>query len=128
IRLAGTPPEAIGKFGADTDNWMWPRHTGDFSIFRVYAGPDNKPADYSPENKPFKPRHFLSISIAGIEKGDFSMILGNPGSTDRYLTSWGVDMAVKESNPTIVKIREEKLRVMREGMDASEKTRLQFAS
>lgn len=128
IRLAGTPPEAIGKFGADTDNWMWPRHTGDFSIFRVYAGPDNKPADYSPENKPFKPRHFLPISIAGIEKGDFSMILGNPGSTDRYLTSWGVDMAVKESNPTIVKIREEKLRVMREGMDASEKTRLQYAS
>ena len=128
IRLAGTPPEAIGKFGADTDNWMWPRHTGDFSLFRVYAGPDNKPAEYSADNKPFKPRHFLPVSIAGIEKGDFSMILGNPGSTDRYLTSWGVDLAVKESNPTIVKIREEKLRIMREGMDASEKTRLQYAS
>ncbi len=128
IRLVGTPPEAIGKFGADTDNWMWPRHTGDFSIFRVYAGSDNKPAEYSADNKPFKPRHFLPVSIAGIEKGDFSMILGNPGSTDRYLTSWGVDLAVKESNPTIVKIREEKLRIMREGMDASEKTRLQYAS
>jgi hypothetical protein len=128
IRLVGTPPEAIGKFGADTDNWMWPRHTGDFSIFRVYAGTDNKPAEYSADNTPFKPRHFLPVSIAGIEKGDFSMILGNPGSTDRYLTSWGVDLAVKESNPTIVKIREEKLRIMREGMDASEKTRLQYAS
>lgn len=128
IRLVGTPPEAIGKFGADTDNWMWPRHTGDFSMFRVYAGPDNKPASYSTENKPFKPRHFLPVSVAGIEKGDFSMIMGNPGSTDRYLTSWGVDLAVKESNPTIVKIREEKLRIMREGMDADDYVRLQYAS
>ena len=128
IRLVGTPPEAIGKYGADTDNWMWPRHTGDFSMFRVYAGADNKPADYSADNKPFKPRHSLPVSIAGIEKGDFSMIMGNPGSTDRYLTSFGVDLAIKESNPTIVKIREEKLRIMREGMDASEKTRLQYAS
>jgi len=128
IRLAGTPPEAIGKYGADTDNWMWPRHTGDFSIFRVYAGADNKPADYSADNKPFKPRHSLPVSIAGVEKGDFSMILGNPGSTDRYLTSHGVDLAIEESNPTIVKIRAEKLRIMREGMNASEKTRLQYAS
>lgn len=128
IRLAGTPPEAIGKFGADTDNWMWPRHTGDFSVFRVYAGADNKPAEYSLDNKPFKPRHFLPISIAGVEKGDFTMILGNPGSTDRYLTSHGVDLAIKESNPTIVKIRAEKLRIMREGMATSEKTRLQYAS
>jgi len=128
IRLVGTPPEAIGKYGADTDNWMWPRHTGDFSMFRVYADADNKPAEYSADNKPFKPRHSLPVSIAGIEKGDFSMILGNPGSTDRYLTSFGVDLAIKESNPTIVKIREEKLRIMREGMDASEKTRLQYAS
>jgi hypothetical protein len=128
IRLVGTPPEAIGKFGADTDNWMWPRHTGDFSMFRVYAGPDNKPASYSPDNKPFKPRHFLPVSVAGIQKGDFSMILGNPGSTDRYLTSWGVDLAVNQSNPTIVKIREEKLRIMREGMDASEAVRLKYAS
>ncbi|MCK9451487.1 MAG: S46 family peptidase [Bacteroidales bacterium] len=128
IRLAGTPPEAIGKYGADTDNWMWPRHTGDFSMFRVYAGADNKPADYSADNKPFKPRHSLPVSIAGVEKGDFSMILGNPGSTDRYLTSFGVDLAIEESNPTIVKIRAEKLRIMREGMNASEKTRLQYAS
>ncbi|MDP3461720.1 MAG: S46 family peptidase [Bacteroidales bacterium] len=128
IRLAGTPPEVIGKFGADTDNWMWPRHTGDFSLFRVYAGPDNKPADYSISNKPFTPRHFLPISIDGVKKGDFSMILGNPGSTDRYLTSWGVTLAINETNPSIVKIREEKLRIMDEGMEASDKVRLQYAS
>jgi hypothetical protein len=128
IRLVGTPPEVIGKFGADTDNWMWPRHTGDFSIFRVYAGADNKPAEYNAANQPFKPRHFLPVSIAGIQKDDFSMIMGNPGTTDRYLTSWGVDMAVEETGPTIVKIREEKLRIMREGMDANEKVRLQYAS
>jgi len=128
VRLAGTPPEVIGKFGADTDNWMWPRHTGDFALFRVYAGPDNKPAEYSAENVPFKPRHHLPISIEGVKKGDFSMILGNPGSTDRYLTSWGVEMAINESNPTIVKIRAEKLRIMEEGMEASEKVRLQYAS
>ncbi len=128
IRFVGAPPEVIGKFGADTDNWMWPRHTGDFSMFRVYANADNQPADYSADNKPYKPRHSLPVSIAGIEKGDFAMIMGNPGTTDRYLTSWGVDMAVEETGPTIVKIREEKLRVMREGMDASEKVRLQYAS
>ncbi len=128
VRLAGTPPEVIGKFGADTDNWMWPRHTGDFAMFRVYAGADNKPADYSKENKPFKPRHFLPISLDGVKKDDFSMILGNPGSTDRYLTSWGVEMAVNETNPTRVKIRAEKLRIMDEGRDASDKVRLQYAS
>jgi hypothetical protein len=128
IRLVGAPPEVIGKFGADTDNWMWPRHTGDFSMFRVYAGADNKPAEYSADNKPFKPRHFLPVSIAGIQKDDFSMIMGNPGTTDRYLTSWGVDMAVEETGPTIVKIREEKLRIMKEGMDADEKVRLQYSS
>jgi hypothetical protein len=128
IRLVGAPPEVIGKFGADTDNWMWPRHTGDFSMFRVYAGADNKPAEYSAENKPFKPRHFLPVSIAGIQKDDFSMIMGYPGTTDRYLTSWGVNMAVEETGPTIVKIREEKLRIMKEGMNADEKVRLQYSS
>jgi hypothetical protein len=128
VRLAGTPPEVIGKFGADTDNWMWPRHTGDFAMFRVYAGADNKPADYSKDNKPFKPRHFLPISLDGVKKDDFSMILGNPGSTDRYLTSWGVEIAVNETNPTRVKIRAEKLRIMDEGRDASDKVRLQYAS
>lgn len=128
VRLVGTPPESIGKFGADTDNWMWPRHTGDFAIFRVYAGTDNKPATYSKENKPFKPRHFLPISLDGIKKDDYAMIMGNPGSTDRYLTSWGVRLAIDESNPTRVKIREEKLRIMNEGMEASTKVRIQYSS
>lgn len=128
IRLAGAPPESIGKFGADTDNWMWPRHTGDFSIFRVYSDADGKPAKYSEDNIPLKPKHFLPVSIAGIQEGDFSMILGNPGGTDRYLSSFGVDLAVNESNMTIVKIRAEKLRIMREGMDADEAVRLQYAS
>lgn len=128
IRLAGTPPESIGKFGADTDNWMWPRHTGDFSMFRVYAGPDGKPAEYSKDNSPLEPKHFLPVSIAGVEEGDFAMILGNPGGTQRYLSSYGVELAVEESNMTIVKIREEKLRIMREGMDADENVRLQYAS
>ncbi len=128
VRLVGAPPESIGKYGADTDNWMWPRHTGDFSMFRVYTGPDGKPAAYSEENIPMKPKHFLPISIAGVEKDDFSMIMGYPGSTDRYLSSYGVDLAVRESNMTIVKIREEKLRIMKEGMDADESVRLKYAS
>jgi hypothetical protein len=128
VRLVGAPPSSIGKFGADTDNWMWPRHTGDFSLFRVYAGPDGKPAEYAKENVPFKPRHSLPINISGVEKGDFAMIMGNPGSTDRYLTSFGVDQAIEEYNPTVVKIREEKLRIMREDMDASDKVRIQYAS
>jgi len=128
IRLVGTPPESIGKFGADTDNWMWPRHTGDFSMFRVYTAPDGTPAEYSIDNVPLKPKHFLPVSIAGVEEGDFAMIMGNPGSTQRYLSSYGVKLAVNESNMTIVKIREEKLRIMREGMDADEVVRLQYAS
>jgi hypothetical protein len=128
IRLVGTPPEAIGKFGADTDNWMWPRHTGDFSIFRVYTSPDGKPATYAKENVPMKPKHYLPVSIKGEKKGDFAMIMGYPGSTQRYLSSWGVDLAINQSNPTIVKIREEKLRIMKEGMDADEAVRLQYAT
>ncbi len=128
VRLVGAPPSSIGKFGADTDNWMWPRHTGDFSIFRVYTAPDGSPADYAKENIPLKPRHHLPISLKGVEQGDFSMIMGYPGSTDRYLTSYGVKLAVDESNMTIVKIREEKLAIMREGMDADDAVRIQYAS
>lgn len=128
IRLVGTPPEAIGKFGADTDNWMWPRHTGDFSMFRVYTAPDGSPANYTEENVPMKSKHFLPVNIAGVEKGDFAMIMGYPGSTDRYLSSYGIDLAINQSNPTIVDIRAEKLRLMREGMNADEAVRLQYAS
>ncbi len=128
IRLAGTPPEAIGKFGADTDNWMWPRHTGDFSIFRVYSSPDGKPAKYAEDNIPLKPKHYLPVSIKGVHKGDFAMIMGYPGSTQRYLSSYGVDLAISQTNMTIVDIRAEKLRIMKEGMEADEDVRLQYSS
>jgi hypothetical protein len=128
VRLVGAPPSSIGKFGADTDNWMWPRHTGDFSLFRVYTAPDGSPADYAEENIPLKPKHHLPISVKGVEQGDFSMIMGYPGSTDRYLTSFGVKLALDETNMTIVKIREEKLAIMREGMDADDAVRIQYAS
>ncbi|MBE0637857.1 MAG: S46 family peptidase [Bacteroidales bacterium] len=128
IRLVGAPPSSIGKYGADTDNWMWPRHTGDFSIFRVYTGPDGKPADYSKENIPLKPKHHLPISLDGVENGDFTMIMGYPGSTDRYRSSWGVELAIEESNPTVVSIREAKLNTMRKYMDASDAVRIQYAS
>ncbi|HSG67784.1 MAG TPA: S46 family peptidase, partial [Bacteroidales bacterium] len=128
VRLVGAPPSSIGKYGADTDNWMWPRHTGDFSLFRVYTAPDGSPADYAEENIPLKPKHYLPISAKGVKQDDFAMIMGYPGSTDRYLTSYGVKLAVEESNMTIVKIREEKLAIMREGMDADDAVRIQYAS
>ncbi|RLD36946.1 MAG: serine protease [Bacteroidetes bacterium] len=128
VRLVGAPPSSIGKYGADTDNWMWPRHTGDFSMFRVYTAPDGTPAAYAEENVPMKPKHHLPVSVKGVEQGDFAMILGYPGGTDRYLTSYGVELAVDESNMTIVKIRAEKLAIMREGMDAAAAVRIQYAS
>lgn len=128
VRLVAAPPSSIGKFGADTDNWMWPRHTGDFSIFRVYAGADNKPADYSVNNVPLKPRHHLPVSMGGVEKGDFAMIMGYPGSTERYTTSWGVDQAININNPTIVNIRAKKLAIMREDMNASREVNIKYAS
>ena len=124
VRLVGAPPTSIGKFGADTDNWMWPRHTGDFSIFRVYTAPDGSPAEYSKDNIPLKPRHYISISIKGFDKNDFAMILGYPGSTDRYLTSYGVKLAIDKINPTIVNIRQKKLDILREDMDNSDEVRI----
>jgi len=128
VRLVGTPPEAIGKFGADTDNWMWPRHTGDFSIFRVYANADNKPADYAKTNVPLKPKHFLPVSIKGVEQNDFAMIMGYPGRTNRYMTSWGVKLGIDKTDPAIVKIREKKLAIMKEFMDANLGVRIQYSS
>lgn len=128
IRLVGTPPSSIGKYGGDTDNWMWPRQTGDFSVFRVYTGPDGKPAEYSEDNIPMVPKHFLPVSIAGIEDGDFTMTFGFPGSTDRYLTSFGIEQAVAKKNPTIVEIREAKLAALREDMKASDEVRLKYAA
>lgn len=128
VRLVGAPPSSIGKFGGDTDNWMWPRHTGDFSMFRVYAGKDNKPAEYSADNVPLKPRHFFPISLSGVKKEDFSMVMGWPGRTDRYLTSYGVQLALDISNPTRVMLRDAKLKAMKEDMDKSDKVRIQYAA
>jgi len=128
IRLAGVPPSAIGKFGGDTDNWMWPRHTGDFSMFRVYMGPDGEPADYSTTNIPYAPKWHFPISIAGVKEGDFAMIMGYPGSTDRFLSSDGVKLGLDEEYPSRVKIRGKKLELMKQDMDASDAVRIQYAS
>lgn len=128
IRLVGTPPESIGKFGGDTDNWEWPRHTGDFSVFRVYTGRDGKPADYSADNVPLKAKYFLPISTKGVRDGDFAMILGYPGSTNRYETSFGVKLKTDIENPAIVNLRDIRLRYMLEEMKKDPTTRLKLAS
>ena len=128
VRLVGAPPSSIGKYGGDTDNWMWPRHTGDFSMFRVYANKDNNPADFAKENVPYKPKHHLPVSIAGVEQGDYAMIMGYPGSTDRYLTSYGVQDAVAVEQPARVLIRRTKLDIMEIGMNKEQKVRIQYAS
>ena len=128
VRLVGAPPSSVGKFGGDTDNWIWPRHTGDFSMFRVYTGPDGKPAPYSEDNIPMKPKHHLPVSLDGVKEGDFTMIFGYPGSTDRYLSSYGVKQAIEKYNPTVVKIRDVKLDIMKKYMSVDDKTRIQYAS
>ncbi|HPT13842.1 MAG TPA: S46 family peptidase [Bacteroidales bacterium] len=128
VRLVGAPPSSIGKFGADTDNWMWPRHTGDFSIFRVYTAKDGSPAEYSADNIPMKSKSYLPVSVKGVEKGDFSMIMGYPGSTDRFATSYTIDWAMKIHNPAIVKIRTSKLDILRKDMDADPAVRIKYAS
>ena len=128
IRLVGAPPKSIGNFGGDTDNWMWPRHTGDFSVFRVYAGPDGKPAAYAEDNEPLKPDHHLPISLKGLKDGDFSMIMGYPGGTDRYTTSYGVKEAKNLVNPTRIKVREKILEIMENAMNSSEDLDLKYSS
>ena len=128
IRLVGAPDESIGKFGGDTDNWMWPRHTGDFSLLRIYSAPDGSPAEYSKDNVPYKPKHHLPVATDGVKEGDFTMIMGYPGSTDRYLSSFGVQQALDIEQPARVELRGEKLRLMKEEMDKSDKVRLQYAS
>jgi hypothetical protein len=128
VRLVGAPPESIGKFGHDTDNWMWPRHTGDFSMFRVYTGPDGLPADYSPDNIPLKPKHYLPISMKGYEKGDFAMVMGFPGSTSRYMTSWEIQESLEVDHPIRIQVRGIKLDLMMEDMMADEQVRIQYAT
>ncbi|MBQ2240274.1 MAG: S46 family peptidase, partial [Alistipes sp.] len=126
VRLVGTPPSSIGKFGGDTDNWMWPRHTGDFSIFRVYAGKDNRPAEYSEENVPYKAEKWLDISLKGIEEGDFGMIMGFPGSTERYKTSYEIDYMLEVDNPQRIYIRGERQAILRKHMDADQAVRIKY--
>lgn len=128
VRLVGAPPSDIGKFGGDTDNWMWPRHTGDFSIFRVYSAPDGSPADYSEENIPLKPKHYLPISLDGVQKNDFAMIWGFPGNTSRYLTSYGVNFNLDDQYPAIIHLFGKKLEVWKEFMDADPQVKIQYAS
>ncbi|MCB0616225.1 MAG: S46 family peptidase, partial [Phaeodactylibacter sp.] len=128
VRLVAAPPASIGKFGADTDNWVWPRHTGDFSVFRIYAGPDNKPAEYAAENVPFQPRHFLPVSLDGVDAGDFTLVFGFPGRTEEYLPSPAIEQRVDVLNPIRIGIRDRTLAVMNEAMRNDPEVRLQYVS
>jgi hypothetical protein len=127
VRLVGAPPSSIGKFGGDTDNWMWPRHTGDFSVFRVYSGPDGKPAPYSINNIPLKPKRYLPVSLKGVEKDDFTMILGYPGHTDRYMTSYGVKELLDQENPDRVKIRGARQEILTKDMNSDPVLRIKYS-
>ncbi len=128
IRLVGAPPESVGKFGGDTDNWEWPRHTGDFSVFRVYATKDGKPADYSTQNIPLKPKHFLPVSIKGFKDGDYAMIYGYPGGTNRYETSYGIKLKNEIENPSLVNLRDMRLKYMHEQMIKDPAVKLKLSS
>ena len=128
VRLVGAPPSNIGKFGGDTDNWMWPRHTGDFSMFRVYADASNKPADYSPNNVPYKPLKFLEISLDGVNEGDFTFVFGFPGTTQRYVTSDAVELAANIENPIRIALRTIRLKHYNHAMNQSPAQRLKYAS
>ncbi len=128
VRLVGAPPQALGKFGGDTDNWMWPRHTNDFSMFRVYCAPDGSPAAYSEDNVPYQPKHFLPISLKGVKEDDFAMIMGYPGRTNRYKTSYGIDYTMKVTNTARIEVREKKLEIIADYMATSQKAKIQYAS
>jgi len=128
VRLVGTPPKSLGKFGGDTDNWMWPRHTADFSIFRVYADKNNNPAEYSKDNVPYQPKKYLPVSIKGVKESDYAMVMGYPGRTNRYETSYGVALAINDVNPSIVKIRNMRLTTMREFMQKDPAVNLKLSS
>lgn len=128
VRLVGAPPGSIGNFGKDSDNWMWPRHTGDFSLFRIYAGKDNKPANYSPDNVPYVPKKSLSISLAGVKEGDFTMVLGFPGRTTQYLPAAAVKQIVTVNDPVKIAIRDRVLSIMDQYMRMDEQIKIQYAS
>lgn len=128
VRLTFAPPSSIGKFGGDTDNWMWPRHTCDFSVFRVYANAENKPAEYDKNNKPYTPKYVAEVSIAGYQDKDYAMTIGFPGSTDRYLCSWGVQQRIQRINEPRINVREVKQAIWKEAMNASDAVRIKYAS
>ncbi|MEI7828843.1 MAG: S46 family peptidase [Prolixibacteraceae bacterium] len=128
VRLVGAPPVSIGKFGGDTDNWVWPRHTGDFSLFRIYANKDNKPAAYSPDNVPYHPKKFFPINLKGIREGDFTMVFGFPGTTQEYIPSMAVKLLIEKSNPNKVDARTIKLDILEKQMSQDPKVRIQYAS
>lgn len=128
VRLVGTPPDAIGKFGGDTDNWIWPRHTGDFSIFRIYADGSNDPAEYAESNVPYSPKQHLKVSLDGVNEGDFTMVFGFPGRTEQYLISDAVEYQMNVANPMKIHMRDESLAIIDAAMRADEKTKIQYAS
>lgn len=128
IRLVGAPPTSIGKFGSDTDNWMWPRHTGDFSLFRIYADKNNKPAEYSKDNVPYKPKHFLPISLDGVAENDFTLVFGFPGRTNEYLPAVAIDQIVHKINPAKIEIRDQALKIVDAYMRSDDKIKIQYAS
>ena len=128
VRLVGAPPSSIGKFGSDTDNWVWPRHTGDFSLFRIYADKNNRPAEYSKDNVPYKPKHFLPISIKGLKENDFTMVMGYPGRTQEYLPAIAVDQIVNNLNPVKIEVRDAALKVQDGFMRKDNAIKIQYAS
>lgn len=128
IRLVGAPPSAIGKFGGDTDNWIWPRHTGDFSLFRVYADKNNNPADYSADNVPYKPAYYFPVSIKGVKEGDFTMVFGYPGSTSEYVPSYHIDMVKNYIDPKMISIRTKKIEIIDKAMNSDPLIRIQYSA
>ncbi|MBK9016739.1 MAG: S46 family peptidase [Saprospiraceae bacterium] len=128
VRLVGTPPSSIGKFGADTDNWVWPRHTGDFSMFRIYADKNNRPAEYSTDNVPLKPKHFLPISLDGVAEGDFTLVFGFPGRTSEYLPSYAISQIADVLDPARIMVRDKTLAIWDGGMRADAQVKIQYAS
>jgi Peptidase S46 len=128
IRLVGAPPSGIGQFGGDTDNWMWPRHGGDFSVFRIYVNSKNEPAEYSKDNLPYQPKKFLPISLKGYQKGDFTFVFGYPGTTREYLTSYGVDLIANQENPIRISLRQERLDIINKAITENKRVRIQYTS
>jgi hypothetical protein len=128
VRMVFAPPSSVGKFGGDTDNWMWPRHTGDFSVFRVYAGADNRPADYHAGNRPYRPKYVAEVSIRGYREQDYAMTIGFPGSTSRYISSWGVRQRIDNTNKPRIEVRGIKQDIWKEAMSASDLVRIKYAS